>query len=450
MCLGLVLTAYHTLGIGFARSIGPMITHDFCGTLAPQRHLVVLLVHTTVGYLTGWWVGEGSKRHVAGGESKIQLFHFPSCSSIGNQDKTGTMVRRKNTRSHSNLDMWNHLAPYVLRLFRRHCPSPGLFEQTRQLKGLHFRDPLVVSMPMHKEVTLAVCDFIKKVVKRYYAGCYSKNDTMSVPVSLTRCGISKIIPMVLQKHVRAKPDHGDYLIAVAPNVKKATFQSIMTPHSDNDSVGDVLGELKTSRKKLRPMYLPHLQSIPLEKGMNCKPTWKSTPLLDNFVHRFQYSVDDVVYGVTAKYVKEHNIFVNLKHEIASFIFNVNKIHSIQDGFANESLDLYEKQVGPPFSNLLRAYHGVLLVTGRLAQAIKGGGKQRIFAICNCIKQRLLHPVHIWAMTLLSSLKTDGTFNQEHLLQYLRLKRPKACYSCDLKSATDHWPLSVIYTIIKMI
>ncbi|KAH0735018.1 hypothetical protein KY285_010725 [Solanum tuberosum] len=189
------------------------------------------------------------------------------------------------------------------------------------------------------------------------------------------------------------------------------------------------------------MYLPHLQSIPLEKGMNWKPTWKSTPLLDNFVRRFQYSVDDVVDGAAAKYVKEHNIFVNLKHEIAAFIFNVNKIQSIQDGFFSP---------GPPFSSLLGAYQGVPLVTGRLAQAIEGGGKRRIFAICNYIKQRLLHPVHIWAMTVLSSLKTDGTFNQERPLQYLRLKRPKSCYSFDLKSATDRWPLSVIYTLIEMI
>ncbi|KAH0705873.1 hypothetical protein KY285_012221 [Solanum tuberosum] len=220
------------------------------------------------------------------------------------------------------------------------------------------------------------------------------------------------------------------------------------------------------------MYLPHLQSIPLEKGMNWKPTWKSTPLLDNFVRQFQYSVDDVVDGATAKYVKEHNIFVNLKHEIAAFIFSVNKIHSIQDGFfspgilwsqrvlypfdsnntrfANESLDLFEKQVGPLFSSLLGAYQGVPLVTGRLSQAIEGGGKQKIFAICNYIKQRLLHLVHIWAMTVLSSLKNDGIFNQERPLQYLRLKRPKSCYSFDLKSATDRWPLSVIYTLIEMI
>ncbi|KAK4714469.1 hypothetical protein R3W88_020376 [Solanum pinnatisectum] len=49
---GPVHTARHTLGIGFARSIRPMITHDFCGTLVPQRPFVVLLVHTTVGSST--------------------------------------------------------------------------------------------------------------------------------------------------------------------------------------------------------------------------------------------------------------------------------------------------------------------------------------------------------------------------------------------------------------
>ncbi|KAG5579859.1 hypothetical protein H5410_050486 [Solanum commersonii] len=33
------------------------------------------------------------------------------------------MVRRENTRSHFDLDMWNRLAPYVLRLFGRHGPK---------------------------------------------------------------------------------------------------------------------------------------------------------------------------------------------------------------------------------------------------------------------------------------------------------------------------------------
>nr|GFA80144.1 hypothetical protein [Tanacetum cinerariifolium] len=34
-------------------------------------------------------------------------------------------MRRENTRSHSDLDMWNHLAPYVLRLFGRFWGERG-------------------------------------------------------------------------------------------------------------------------------------------------------------------------------------------------------------------------------------------------------------------------------------------------------------------------------------
>jgi hypothetical protein len=50
---GPVHTARHTLGIGFARSIRTMITHDFCVTLVTHCSLVVLLAYTTVGSSTG-------------------------------------------------------------------------------------------------------------------------------------------------------------------------------------------------------------------------------------------------------------------------------------------------------------------------------------------------------------------------------------------------------------
>ena len=50
---GPVHTARHTLGMGFARSIGTMITHDLRVTHVTQRLLVVLLDHTTVGSSTG-------------------------------------------------------------------------------------------------------------------------------------------------------------------------------------------------------------------------------------------------------------------------------------------------------------------------------------------------------------------------------------------------------------
>ena len=75
--------------------------------------------------------------------------------------------------------------------------------------------------------------------------------------------------------------------------------------------------------------------------------------------------------------------------------------------------------------------------------IEGGGKRRIFAICNYIKQRLLFPVHKWAMKVLSSIPTDGTFDQERPLLRFKSKRKRQTFSFDLKSATDRWPLSVI-------
>lgn len=49
--------------------------------------------------------------------------------------------------------------------------------------------------------------------------------------------------------------------------------------------------------------------------------------------------------------------------------------------------------------------------GRLGQSIEGGGKRRIFAIGNWVIPRVLHPLHKWCMTVLSTLPMDGTFNQ---------------------------------------
>ncbi|KAH0644769.1 hypothetical protein KY284_032653 [Solanum tuberosum] len=349
-----------------------------------------------------------------------------------------------------------------------------MFEHARRLKGLLFLVPLVATASMSKEIALAGCSFVKQVrylkqksgflytalylkqcavsLQRYYAGNHHKGDLLSVPVSLTRCGIPKIIPVVLRKH--------------------ATFSSMASPHPDIGRVLQVVDEIKTSFRDLQPIYLPHLQNIPLELGMSWESTWKSTPLLDNFVRSFDLKVDDTIDKEAAKYAKDHNIFVNLKHEIAAFIWNIQKIHSIPDGFfspgilwskmvyypfdrnntrfANEMFNYFESAMGPYFSTLLGDYTGVPLATGRLAQVIEGGGNRRIFAICNYIKQRLLFPVHKWAMKVLSSIPTVGTFDQERPLLRFKSKRKRQTFSFDLKSATDHWPLSVIYSLMPCI
>ncbi|RWC22070.1 MAG: hypothetical protein E5W81_01645 [Mesorhizobium sp.] len=70
--------------------------------------------------------------------------------------------------------------------------------------------------------------------------------------------------------------------------------------------------------------------------------------------------------------------------------------------------------------------------GRLGQSIEGGGKRRIFAIGNWVIPRVLHPLHKWCMTVLSTLPMDGTFNQTAPVE--RLAGSSITYSVDLKES----------------
>ncbi|DAB41744.1 RNA-dependent RNA polymerase [Petunia exserta mitovirus 1] len=374
----------------------------------------------------------------------------------------------------------------------------SMFEHARRLRGHLLRVPLVVTLSMSREIALASVDFSRRVLRlrrksgllftalylkqcavslqRHYAGSFAARDSQSVSVSLTRSGIPRIIPKVLRKHIKQRSDHGDILVRIylswfslaklvelAPKVSKATFTSIATPSKDIGSILGVLQEMKDSYKVLQPKYLPHLPSMALEKGMRWRPTWKSTPLSYSYYSKFfEKDENDLL-------LRNENIFVNLKAEIASFMWNICKIHSIPDGFFSpamlwypgvlyphdysgtrrmlmEDLDRFEAGAGPQMASTMQIFDRVPLFTGRLAQVIEGGGKRRIFAICNHIKQQLLTPVHQWASSVLRTLRSDGTYDQELPLRRLRSKKYSKLYSFDLKSATDRWPLSVIYTL----
>lgn len=119
-------------------------------------------------------------------------------------------------------------------------------------------------------------------------------------------------------------------------------------------------------------------------------------------------------------------------------------YSANTRWANEDLRFYESNPGIVFADLAAAYGTHPLRPGKLAQSIEGAGKRRIFAIGNYLKQRLLHPVHEWAMAVLRRLPP---FNQERPIH--RLIRVKDLSSFDLKSATDRWPLSVMHDVMSM-
>ncbi|AWL21855.1 RNA dependent RNA polymerase [Chenopodium quinoa mitovirus 1] len=379
----------------------------------------------------------------------------------------------------------------------------SIFEGTRRLKGLCLRASLIVSLRLHKETGLAAVAFARVVfrlvrksgllftslylkqcgvsLQRYYAGSYSKQDSLSVPVSLTRTGLPKIIPVYIRRVIRKNDDRADKwvrtylswfsasrLVELAPSVTSSTFASIHEPIKDIGSVKEVLSVLKMRGRRLVSTYLPFARSIPVYQGLKWEPTWKSTPMTTKFVSRYRSLTPEEL-----STLDDTNIFSNLKHELASFMYNINKIHSLPEGFfspgclwpewiiypfdfkrtteiANWSLEWFERRIGPHMSSIVSAYQihpPVPLFTGKLAQTLPGAGKRRIFAICNYVKQMLLKPIHSWAMKILSSIPMDGTFNQvAPLLRLAKIKRTHV-YSFDLKSATDRWPLPIIYTCV---
>ncbi|CAA0819215.1 Uncharacterized mitochondrial protein AtMg01110 [Striga hermonthica] len=85
-------------------------------------------------------------------------------------------------------------------------------------------------------------------------------------------------------------------------------------------------------------------------------------------------------------------------------------------------------------------------SGRLGLKLEGAGKVRVFAIPNPILQRLVKPFHDWAMSVLKTIRTDGTFDQLRPLH--RLKGKKVLYSFDLKAATDMLPKNLTGSMLK--
>lgn len=113
------------------------------------------------------------------------------------------------------------------------------------------------------------------------------------------------------------------------------------------------------------------------------------------------------------------------------------------------IDWFDRFVGPGpvLPTMETAFPGVPLMFGKLSQSVEGGGKRRVFAIGNYVKQRLLKPYHDWLMAILRRLPTDGTFCQEAPL--VCLVGRKHVYSFDLSAATDRWPLTLLMALLSL-
>lgn len=99
-----------------------------------------------------------------------------------------------------------------------------------------------------------------------------------------------------------------------------------------------------------------------------------------------------------------------------------------------------KLIKPNLNGMTDDEQMLYFAPGRLAFKAEGAGKVRVFCIPNAFKQALLRPAHDWCMSVLRTLRTDGTYNQTGPLK--RLVGTSELFSFDLSSATDRFPLSI--------
>ncbi|KAI5676346.1 hypothetical protein M9H77_07296 [Catharanthus roseus] len=90
--------------------------------------------------------------------------------------------------------------------------------------------------------------------------------------------------------------------------------------------------------------------------------------------------------------------------------------------------------------------GIYINSGRLSCSCTGDGKRRVFAIGNYVNQQLLAPIHDWVASVLRLIPLDGTFDQLAPLDKIKHHRGYAAY-VDLKSATNRWPLLLLFKVI---
>jgi len=91
-----------------------------------------------------------------------------------------------------------------------------------------------------------------------------------------------------------------------------------------------------------------------------------------------------------------------------------------------------------------------LITGRIALTPEGGGKTRLFAICNFWVQSAFKPLHDTLMKALKLFPADGTYDQ--VGQYNKLIQSckgQMVYCFDLSKATDRFPVKLQIAMLSV-
>ncbi|KAL6954283.1 hypothetical protein U1Q18_043932 [Sarracenia purpurea var. burkii] len=223
---------------------------------------------------------------------------------------------------------------------------------------------------------------------------------------------------------------------------------------------DLCVRLLTSGFSMLAAYAPAYREIPLKLGFHFRPMFTSGPnTYKNPVKESTVVLRDKELNDSSRITIYHTLPIDatalltlFKPEdlsvIGSLWFSDREI-MVDSGYDNPILPVRDGTIG--FGWLINSLvipaqqlWWDTMVTrpeaGRFGRKLEGSGKLRLFAIANPIFQTLLRPLHDWVMSILSTLKMDGTYDQ--LAPLSRLKGKRELLSFDLKSATDLLPVDL--------
>ncbi|KAK8539715.1 hypothetical protein V6N13_035007 [Hibiscus sabdariffa] len=376
-----------------------------------------------------------------------------------------------------------------------------LLEQPRRLVGLFNRGQLVVFGRLAKGHCLATLFMSRAMVRiyrksgplflaRYLKQCLvlvywyvagaekTARPQLSLPVSLTRTGLPRIIPPVYRKAIRRRD-----MLVVRMVITILSFYRIMKvgakgwrivntktiyDRSFVPSVGVVIWSnfFQDYAKPLLQRYSPSACDLTLELGFTWRSVYSSTPNATSRIFK-NLGASSTGFAALARKLREassgkrleltalHTLPVDVNafvmqqpHDVASWtnVFSAHSLHSVNgpefrpEGLGWQGRDVIAAGlfgVSLIFTKFWRQHMSGPPEMGRFGLKLEAAGKVRVFAIANPIAQRLLRPLHDWVMTVLSMLPTDGTFHQTQPLD--RLKGKRDLYSFDLKAATDLLP-----------
>lgn len=250
----------------------------------------------------------------------------------------------------------------------RICPLPWqkVLEDFRVLKGIFCKVLLIAQDGFTKEGCIASHLMAKQIyhlVRKsgfLFTALYLKQCSttlmvwrggkgpvprdLSVPVSLTRSGLPRIIPRFHRREILSRSDKGDQLIKLylswfslsrilAKPVTKKTFSTMVEPPKDMESIQAFISDLKGSLVSIVRRYCPRINELPLYQGLEFMPTWKSLPTF-----RVTLSVLVNRLGIPWKEARRiRSCFVSFPFELASWQWLMQYVHAAGEQWSQGAL-----------------------------------------------------------------------------------------------------------------